>query len=209
MLLTNVSLEHTEVLGDTEEQIAREKLAVAHAARTVVLPDDRFRALVPAGAEVRLGGAREAAAAFLGHEPPSVAAPTLAGRLERRGDEVRDGAHNPAGARWLADRLEPEGPYVVVASILRDKDADAMLAELARLGDTLVATASENPRALAADELAEAARPPLPHGRGGARPGRRARPRTRPRAAACSSPARSISSRTSPERSRQYHDEGR
>ena len=157
VLLTNVSLEHTEVLGDTEEQIAREKLAVAHAARTVVLPDDRFRRLVPAGAEVRIGGAAEAAAAFLGHEPPPIAAPVLAGRLERRGDEVRDGAHNPAGARWLADRLEPEHPYVVVASILRDKDADAMLRELARLGDTLVATASDNPRALGAAELAEAA----------------------------------------------------
>ena len=85
--------------------------------------------------------------------------PRLAGRLARRGEEVRDGAHNPAGARWLADRLEPEGSYVVVASILRDKDADAMLAELARLGDTFIATESENPRALAADELAGAARP--------------------------------------------------
>jgi len=158
VLLTNVSLEHTEVLGDTEEQIAREKLAVAHAARTVVLPDERFAALVPPGRAVRLGGAREAAAAFLGHAPRPAPAPELAGRLERRGDEVRDGAHNPAGARWLADRLEPEGPYVVVASILRDKDADAMLRELARLGDTLVATASDNPRALAADELARAAR---------------------------------------------------
>jgi dihydrofolate synthase/folylpolyglutamate synthase len=39
VLLTNVSLEHTEVLGDTTEQIASEKLAVAHAARIVVLPD--------------------------------------------------------------------------------------------------------------------------------------------------------------------------
>jgi dihydrofolate synthase/folylpolyglutamate synthase len=158
VLLTNVSLEHTEVLGDTEEQIAREKLAVAQAARTVVLPDDRFRTLVPPGAAIRVGGAREAAAAFLGHEPPAVPEPALAGRLERRGEEVRDGAHNPAGARWLADRLAAEAPYVVVASILRDKDADAMLREFARLGDTLVATTSGNPRALPADELAEAAR---------------------------------------------------
>ena len=42
VLLTNVSLEHTEVLGDTTEQIAREKLAVAHAARVVVLPDNHY-----------------------------------------------------------------------------------------------------------------------------------------------------------------------
>ena len=159
VLLTNVSLEHTEVLGESEEEIAREKLAVAHAARVVVLPDERFAPLVGDAAEVRPGGAREAVAAFLGREPASVHAPVLPGRLERRGDEVRDGAHNPAGARWLADQIEREGPYVVVASILRDKDADAMLRELARLGDTFVATRSDSPRALPADALAAAARP--------------------------------------------------
>jgi dihydrofolate synthase/folylpolyglutamate synthase len=159
VLLTNVDLEHTEVLGDTREAIAREKLAVAHAAHTVVLPDTEFAALVPAAAEVRVGGAREAAGAFLGREAAALAEPALPGRLERRGDEVWDGAHNPAGARWLADRLEGEEPYVVVASVLRDKDADALLRELARLGDTLVATESESQRALPAAELARAAAP--------------------------------------------------
>jgi dihydrofolate synthase/folylpolyglutamate synthase len=43
---------------------------------------------------------------------------------------------------------------VVLASILEDKDADGMLAALSVLGDTFVATASGNPRALPADELA-------------------------------------------------------
>src|SRR5436190_2417873 len=66
VLLTNVGLEHTDVLGDTREQIAREKLAVAHAATTVVLPDDEWRVLVP-GVEIRIGGARQAAEAFAEH----------------------------------------------------------------------------------------------------------------------------------------------
>ena len=70
--------------------------------------------------------------------------------------EIRDGAHNPAGARWLADALRPER-YVLVVSVLRDKDADALLSELATLGDTLVATTSSNPRSLAARELASRA----------------------------------------------------
>ena len=39
VLLTNVGLEHTAVLGDTRPEIAREKLAVAGPAATVVLPD--------------------------------------------------------------------------------------------------------------------------------------------------------------------------
>jgi dihydrofolate synthase / folylpolyglutamate synthase len=41
-----------------------------------------------------------------------------------------------------------------VVSILRDKDADAMLAALARTGPRLVATTSSNTRSLPADELA-------------------------------------------------------
>src|ERR671911_809538 len=42
VLLTNVGLEHTDVLGDTVEAIASEKLAVAQERSIVVLPDDRF-----------------------------------------------------------------------------------------------------------------------------------------------------------------------
>ena len=63
--LTNVALEHTEVLGDTPEEIAKEKLAVAHAARVVVMSDNTFEHLVPAGATAVVGGAKEAAEAFL------------------------------------------------------------------------------------------------------------------------------------------------
>ena len=66
VLLTNVSLEHTDVLGDTLEGIAREKLAVARGEAVVVLPDDAYAHLVT-GHEVRIGGAREAAEAFVGH----------------------------------------------------------------------------------------------------------------------------------------------
>ena len=48
------ALEHTDVLGDTREEIAAEKLAVARPGATVVLPDAEFAALV-AGREVRIG----------------------------------------------------------------------------------------------------------------------------------------------------------
>ena len=49
VLLTNVGLDHTDVLGETVEEIATEKLAVVHTDDTVViLPDDTFRRFVPA-----------------------------------------------------------------------------------------------------------------------------------------------------------------
>ena len=157
-LLTNVGLEHTDVLGSTRGQIAAEKLAVAHAAETVVLPDAEFAGLVPAG-EVRVGGVREAAEAFLGRPVAEVVEASLPGRLERRGDgEVRDGAHTPEAVDWLLARLPDPGGYVVVASILGDKDAGGILERLAGAGPTLVATRSSNPRALPAAEVAERAR---------------------------------------------------
>ena len=141
VLLTNVGLEHTEVLGETRAAIAAEKLAVAGPRATVVLPDDEFRHLVPG--EAVLGGAQEAVDAFLGRHAPLEEA-SLPGRLELRGDEVRDGAHTPEAADWLLERLPDPGGYVVVASVLRDKDAAGILDRLARAGSTLVATASSN-----------------------------------------------------------------
>ena len=109
-----------------------------------------------------LGGAREAAEAFVGHPIESDPAVELPGRLERRPGEIRDGAHNPAGVRWLLERL-PRATYTLCVSMLRDKDADAMLAELAGAGERLVATQSASPRVVPAAELAERARAFFPH----------------------------------------------
>ncbi|HXF99060.1 MAG TPA: Mur ligase family protein [Gaiellaceae bacterium] len=161
VLLTNVGLEHTDVLGDTVEAIAREKLAVAKEGAVVVLPDETFAHLV-SGREVRLGGAREAAEAFLGRPVRGEARVSLPGRLEVRAGEIRDGAHNPDGVRYLLERLPP-GEHTLVVSILRDKDADAMLRELRRAGPRLVATRSSSERALPAGELAARARRYFPH----------------------------------------------
>jgi dihydrofolate synthase/folylpolyglutamate synthase len=162
VLLTNVGLEHTDVLGDTREQIAREKLAVARPGATVVLPDDEWRALAP-DAEVRHGGAREAAEAFVGHPIEAEAEVSLPGRLEHRGpDEVRDGAHTPEAVAWLLERLEPR-EWTIVASILLDKNAEAMLARLATAGSMLIATRSSNPRALDERDLAARAEPYFKH----------------------------------------------
>jgi dihydrofolate synthase / folylpolyglutamate synthase len=161
VLLTNVALEHTEVLGDTVEAIAREKLAVAREDSVVVLPDDTFAPLVP-GREIVIGGAREAAEAFVGHGIDADPEIVLPGRLERRADEIRDGAHNPDGVGYLLDRL-PGGDYTVVVSILVDKDAEAMLRELARAGPRLVATRSSSARALSPADVAVLARPYFRH----------------------------------------------
>jgi dihydrofolate synthase / folylpolyglutamate synthase len=170
VVLTNVGLEHTEVLGDTRELIAAEKLAVTPLGATVILGEAEWEeAARAAGAEsvvfagsANLALALAAAETFLGRQvdPASAEGLGIPGRAEHVSEEpleIWDGAHNLAGVGWLLARL-PSQRYVVVASILEDKDADGMLAALSALGDTFVATASSNLRAIPPDELAERAR---------------------------------------------------
>jgi dihydrofolate synthase / folylpolyglutamate synthase len=160
--LTNVALDHTEVLGETRGAIAAEKLAVVSPGATVVLGEPEWESLARAREAGRVVHAqdvgRAAAEALLGGPLDGEVETALAGRFDSVGDDVFAGAHNPAGVEWLLDRL-PRRDYVVVASILADKDADAMLRALAGVGGALVATASHSARALPAQELAERARP--------------------------------------------------
>ena len=158
VLLTNVGLDHTDVLGETRAEIAREKLAVVKPGAVVVLGEPEWAPLVPEN-EVVVGGAREAASAFLGRPVEREVGVSLPGRLEWRGpNEVWDGAHNPMGLEWQAHRLPPRD-WNIVASVMADKDVNAMLERLARVGRTLIATRASNPRALDEKELARRAEP--------------------------------------------------
>ena len=171
-VLTNVALEHTEVLGTTREAIAVEKLAVVQSRATVVLGEPEWEALardngaeqVVVAGHSNLAIAIAAAEAFLGRPVDGHVQVELPGRLERRSEdplEIWDGAHNLAGVGYALPRL-PAASYVVVASILADKDVEGMLAALSVLGNRLVATSSSNGRSLKAEELAERARPFFP-----------------------------------------------
>jgi dihydrofolate synthase/folylpolyglutamate synthase len=155
-----------DVLGDTREAIAAEKLAVVRPGMAVVLGEPEWRELAEAQgpsllvltAASNLALAIAAAETFLGKpvEAGGAADVTLPGRLEHRGEhplEIWDGAHNLAGVAYLLPRL-PERDYVLVSSILADKRPELMLQALSVLGPTLVATESSNARSLPAGELA-------------------------------------------------------
>jgi dihydrofolate synthase/folylpolyglutamate synthase len=175
VVLTNVAFDHMDVLGDTREAIAEEKLAVIQPGCTVVLGQTEWEELARANgaADVIVAGssnlalAAAAAEAFVGHDVDPHAAQDVAlpGRLETRGEhplEIWDGAHNLAGVGYLLPRL-PSRECVLVCSILRDKRPEMMLEALSVLGRTLVATESSNERALAAGDLATRAEPYFEH----------------------------------------------
>jgi dihydrofolate synthase/folylpolyglutamate synthase len=188
-VLTSIGLDHTEWLGETELEIAAEKLAVLRDASTLVVgrlgPEvlalaertaaERGARLVRApedpGEAVRLGApgafqrrnfalAMAAAEAYLGGEdvgpgrrdldPARVAEVaatlTVPGRLERLAGEPPtfiDAAHNPDGARALAEAL-PEvaagRPVLACLGVLADKDAAGIVAALAPALDRAICT---------------------------------------------------------------------
>jgi dihydrofolate synthase / folylpolyglutamate synthase len=167
VVLTSVALDHMDVLGDTREAIAAEKLAVVQPGCTVVLSEPEWRELaaengaaaVVLTARSNLALAIAAAESFLSRpvDPHAADSVELPGRLERRGEhplEIWDGAHNLAGIGWLLPRLPSAPGWTVVCSILREKRPGMMLEALSVLGPTLVATESMNGRALHAAELA-------------------------------------------------------
>jgi len=190
--LTSVGLEHTEWLGETEEAIAAEKLAVLRDHSTLVLgrvgdgvrelaertaaernarllvagePDPGLRLSAPGAYQRRnFAVAAAAAEATLGELDPELAR-AVAGGLELPGRMqllkgspplILDAAHNPDGARALAEALPEvvgEAPVVACLAMLADKDAAGVLAALAPRLEVAVCTE------LPAERLARAGRP--------------------------------------------------
>ena len=82
-------------------------------------------------------------------------------RLSRGGCEVLlDAAHNPAGARALADYLRSIGwsGVPLVFGAMQDKDVAAIIEPLAAVSGRVICTTAPTPRAMPAAALAEAAR---------------------------------------------------
>jgi dihydrofolate synthase / folylpolyglutamate synthase len=172
-VLTNVSLEHTELLGETREAIAAEKAAVVPAGGVVVVGESGWEGFVPQARTVRqvtVAGtyqdqnravARAAIELALGREidPAPMLAVRIPGRMEVRAQqplEIWDGAHNPAGMRRLVSELPGlvgDRRCVAVFSTLGEKDVSAMVELLRQVCPTIVATQSTNSRSLAADTL--------------------------------------------------------
>jgi dihydrofolate synthase/folylpolyglutamate synthase len=223
-VITNVEMDHTEILGPTRLDIAREKAGIFKRGCRLVIgeTDPELGALFSSvaadvraaelwrrgpefaceanrlavggrlldlrtpgghyeGAFLPLHGAHQgenascalaAAEAFFGGRidarivEEAFANVHMPGRMEIVGRSplvVLDGAHNPAGARVLAEALDEEfdvqGPVIAVVGILRGRDPYAILQPLASAGiRNFIACTAPSPRSMPASDVASAAR---------------------------------------------------
>ncbi len=161
--MPSISLEHTDLLGTTEEQIAAEKLAVLrdHSALVIGPVSAEVEALAVAVAAehtARLEHAADnlavavAAVRCLGHQLDDdlveqvLGGLRIPGVLERvDGDPpmLLDVAHNPGGARWLASALQSQSagrPVVACLALLEDKDVTGFAEALAPALSAVICT---------------------------------------------------------------------
>ena len=135
VVLTNVALEHTDVLGGTREAIAAEKLAVVQPGSTAVIGEVEWKAIAEengAAAVVVAGGSNLALAVA-------------------------------AAESFLGRTVDPHVAEDISLPGRLDKRPELMLRALSVLGGTLVATESSSIRALAAADLASLAEPYFEH----------------------------------------------
>ena len=198
---SRTSVSSTPTCSDRHARGDRRREARRRAGRAavVVLPDDEFARARRRGATVRHRRRREGGRGVPRPRRSSALVEASARRAARasRDGEVRDGAHTPEAVDWLLERLPEPRDYVVVASILGDKDADGILdAPRARR-----ARRSSRPRRRTRGRCPPRRSPTAPPAirprRDGRRPGGAARALARASAGRCSSPVRSTSLPTS------------
>ena len=105
----------------------------------------RYQAFNTATALTMLDAAGPAYAVGLEAAAAALRGVRIPGRFQRVGPFVFDVAHNPDGARVLAETLEATGvarPVVALVTVLADKDWRGMLAALAPVVDRFVLTAA-------------------------------------------------------------------
>lgn len=180
-IITSISLEHTEYLGDTVEKICAQKAGIIRGCPAVVCSlqpekaQNYFKKLgvkfaPPCGYRLKMNGAAQpynagaaaAAAEILGIEQRyikrGIETACLPGRLEviKTGRTyILDGAHNPQSFENLKGFLANYDPddVTVVFGCLSDKDADKCLETIKNCADCAVAVAPDSYRAMDAEKI--------------------------------------------------------
>lgn len=168
-VITSVSLDHTNFLGNTLEEIAFQKAGIIKQnGRVVLYPNPACGHIFEKHCIVRnarlykvidKGGFRQnnietvkTALSVLGFEC-NILIPSLPARQEMiNGSIMLDGGHNIDAVNALVESL-PERKITAIVGMMRDKDADAYLKVLSPYATEIITTTPNNDRSFPAEEL--------------------------------------------------------
>lgn len=145
-VLTSISLDHTDFLGSTIEEITKEKEGIIRSVCFRYEDTGDFNAdnLTLAKRVVK----------HLGYDDDIKLVKPVA-RQQRLGKILLDGGHNLQAGKALAPIIDDE---VAVVGMMRDKDVDGYLSCVAPKCKRIICTNVNNPRAISATRLCEIAR---------------------------------------------------
>ena len=160
-VITSISLDHTDFLGATVEEIAEEKSGILRKNGTCILYNDELKDIFESKcAKLVTGGLNDnlrlvnAALKELNLSEVDTLV-MLPARQERIKGILLDGGHNVAAAKALSPLIHNE---IAVIGMMKDKDVDGYLSRIAPKCSEIIAVDVNNPRAISADELAARAK---------------------------------------------------
>ena len=160
-VITSVSLDHTDFLGKTIEEIAENKSGILRKNSDCILYSkeyenifkDKCRNLIISPQSDNLS-IINTVLDYFGFESAN-ALKSLPARQERKGGILLDGGHNVAAAMRLAPKLSNE---TAIIGMMRDKDIEGYLEIIAPKCKKIIAVGVDNPRAISNTELVEMAK---------------------------------------------------
>lgn len=155
-VITSISLDHTDFLGNTISKIAEEKSGILRKDCTCILYDEELKVhfegkckkLVTEGINDNLSLVN-AALNELGVLPCNELV-RLPARQERIRGILLDGGHNVAAAKMLEPVIFNE---VALIGMMKDKDVEGYLSVVAPKCKKIIATTTNNIRSMSAEEL--------------------------------------------------------
>ncbi|MCL2260504.1 MAG: Mur ligase family protein [Fibromonadales bacterium] len=181
--ITSIGLDHTELLGDTEEEILKEKLGIVKKNAILVLGDlprallaqcppyekakkispelqvGNFGKIYVKNAEIAWTVAQEFLDSTFNEKKARAVLKNAVwpGRMQMLKNFILDGAHNPDAAEILAQCLEEKklGPLPCIFASLTDKDTEGVLRALKPHISVCHPVQVENPRARSVEEILE------------------------------------------------------
>ena len=160
-VIASISLDHTDFLGSTLEEIAGNKSGICRENSDCILYSDEFENIFKDKCKELIISPQSNNLSIvntvLGHLGFNTvnALKKLPARQERRGGILLDGGHNVAAAKMLETLLDNE---TAVIGMMKDKDVEGYMSIIALKCKKIICVGVDNPRAISKEELSTIAK---------------------------------------------------